>query len=281
MNAKSVLLSVSKNLDLFLNIALTFSMEYQPYIYGENLHFNKDDYDFGDDFNSNTSFFSEDFCDAFRNEIYHLLMTNSTIMRQELVNRFPRKVHGHRLCYELELERSELQRCLKHLPEPFTRQIRIQLEKEIMEISRYSGMLVFLFFRYIDIFAYQSKLPNICFGEHMFYDVSCFNTVASHFTFLFHKQRKVRDILPMCRAWKKRDLKKDSFDFFMVHKSFKEISVFIKEHILKKELREFCEMQTFMKNVQSVFYFIIFNFSKVDLLDQVSRVEYYSFLFAE
>jgi hypothetical protein len=279
--AKSVLLSVSKIIDPFLNIALTIGMEYLPYIYGENLQFKKDDYDFVDDFNSNTSFFSEDFCDAFRNEIYHLLMTNSTIMRQELVNRFPRKVYGYRLCYELELECSELQRCLKHLPEPFTQQIRIQLEKEIMQISRYSGKLVFLFFRYIDIFAYQSKLPNICFGKHMFDDISRFNTVVSHFTFLFHKQRKVRDILPMCRAGKKRDLKKDSFDFFMVHKSFKEISVFIKEHILKKELREYCEMQAFMKNVQEFFYFIIFNFSKVDLLDQVAKVEYYSFLFSK
>jgi hypothetical protein len=85
----------------------------------------------------------------------------------------------------------------------------------------------------------------------------------------------------MCRAGKKRDLKKDSFDFFMVHKSFKEISVFIKEHILKKELREYCEMQAFMKNVQEFFYFIIFNFSKVDLLDQVAKVEYYSFLFSK
>ena len=252
-------------------------MEYLACVYGENMQFDKDDYDFGEDFNSNISFFSEDFCEAFSSDIYHLLLTNSNVMRQELVNRFPRKVYG----YELESERSELQRCLTHLPEPFTRQIRIQLEKEIMEISRYSGKLVFLFFRYIDIFAYQSKQPNIFFGRNLFDDVSRFNTVASHFTFLFHKQRKVRDLLPMCRARRKRDLKKDSFDFFIVHKSFKEISVFIKDYILKKELRQYCEVQTFMKSVQNVFYFIIFNFSRVELLDEFGKVEYYSFLFGK
>lgn len=256
-------------------------MEYLAIIQGENFHFDKELYDFDEDFNSYTYFFSEEFCNLFHSEIYHLLMTNSVIMKQELVNRFPAKIYDYYQQGENDIvtERSEVQRCLNHLPEPFIAQLRIQLEREILDISRYSGKLVFLFFRYIDLFAYQCKQPNIYFGRIHTDQVSRFNNVACHFTFLFHKQRKVRDLLPMCRTGRKRDLKKESLDFFIVHKSFREISNYIKDHILSKNIREQCEMKFFMKNVQNIFYFIIFNYSKVHLLDHVAKQEYYSFVF--
>lgn len=230
---------------------------------------------FAEYFNNQENFFNIEFCEQHKDCIITLLFTNNQRIKQELVNRFPRRVYG----FNMDNEQSELQRCLYHLPEQFTTQLKFELEKEILKIPHYSGNLVFLFFRYLDLFAFQTKLPSVFFGKRLLQEMDRFNYIVGHFMKVFHYQKKMRDLLPMYRDNGKSDLKKKSIaNFTIINKSYQEIFNF-QSYIFSKKQFDAPETKLFMENCSKIFYFIIFNYNKSGELCQQSMKIYHNFVF--
>jgi hypothetical protein len=228
-------------------------------------------YDFINDFNGTSLSFSEEYCDFFEKDIIDLLTSCKSSSRQELKKRFTKKLFG----YVADTDDSEFQRCLFHLPDSFIRRLRIEFEKRIMDLKIYNGNLVFLFLRYLDLFAYQTKLLNLFFGANIIAEISTFNMVCVHFFKNFQKQRKKIDLLPIFRTDKKYYLKKDYIEYQIVNKTYKEISAFTLDYV---NVNFNHDTRQYSKIIKKIYYFIVFNYSKVQFLNSDTKDEYYAFV---
>lgn len=162
-----------------------------------------------------------------------MLTCEDIYFRKELILRFPTPLslqhttNGLGTCKSF-LERSKVNRCLCRLPDSITGTIKNVLVNNILKSKKYSGNLVFSFFRYIKVFSFQMRLSFVFFGENIIGAIQEFSEMVTHFSKLFHSQRKKRDILPMYRSGSKNDLRKIYIAYKNV-KSFLDDVIFLEK----------------------------------------------------
>jgi hypothetical protein len=166
------------------------------------------------------------------------------------------------------LERSEVNRCLCRLPHSITDMIKDVLVRNISNTKKYTGSLVFNFFRYLEVFAFQARLYFVFFGENIIDAVQEFSLMVAHFSKLFHDQRKKRYLLPMYRCDSKKDLRKTFIQYRNVKSSLDD--VFFLEKIFEQK-----NLVDFLFDFENIQYLVVFIYNLSHTLDPISKTRYF------
>jgi hypothetical protein len=233
--------------------------------------------EFLDGFHCDQEYFSEHFYTENRDLIHNLLFNK---FENELFARFPIRFDTS----YIDLDISVYQRCLYRFSNLVIQKIKGYLYNMIFVENEYSSNLVFLYFRYLDTFAFLSKIPLIFINNEYFREILDFNNVSGHFFNVFRKQIKMRDLIPSLRLENKLDLRKDTIPYNVVSKSFSELEKLIfyvdrrvkcDRYFMQVILPEYKKFKVFM---EKIYYFIIFSYQKMNELSIEQKNKYFKFL---
>lgn len=233
--------------------------------------------EFMDGFHSDFNYFADYFYNE-NQELIHSLFFDK--FDNELNARFPVRLDTT----YIDMDGSVYQRCLYRFSNFTIQKIKSHLYNMIFSRKFYDGNLVFMFFRYLDTFAFMSKIPTIYLNNEYFREMIDFNNVSRHFFKTFKVQKKIRDLMPSYRLENKLDLRKDNMPYCVVLKSFSELEKLI-FHVDKRIKADkyfldviLPEYKKFKSNMENIYNFIMFTFQKVAQMSAQQKISYYKFM---
>jgi hypothetical protein len=256
------------------------------------IEYEDEDLDFRRNFCRLEDFFGTKVCLQNIEFLFWLLTYNSARARHELSSRFPRSLFSGLLTEFRSQELfglkdqhiSEVHRCLCRLPPLVTDMILNRLGDEMLLCRRYGSDCVFYMLRFFDVFAFQITQRVIFFANPKVREqkLSLFLKMAAWFFKLFHRQRKIRDMMPMYRCEMKRDLKKGNIITFEVVKScFDACKDFVSDYN-----SEFCQEESapllirdFQNKTHTLYFLVVFIYNKKNLLHSDQILSYHQTIF--